>query len=56
MPKAPDAVRRNLDMASLGADLCIAFGDGKGTRNMIACAESCGIPVRRELTAAEALR
>jgi hypothetical protein len=39
---------RNRQMASLGADLCIAFGDGKGTRDMIAAAEAAGIPVRRE--------
>jgi len=40
--------RRNSEMASLGADLCLAFWDGKskGTAHMIKCAVECGIPVR----------
>lgn len=39
---------RNAQMAKRGADLCIAFWDGKspGTRHMIECATKCGIPVR----------
>lgn len=37
---------RNREMASLGADLCIAFGDGRGTHNMMDEAQRLGIPVR----------
>lgn len=39
---------RNREMADIGADLCIAFWDGKspGTANMIAEATRHGIPVR----------
>jgi len=39
---------RNALMASAGADVYIAFWDGKspGTRHMIECATKCGIPVR----------
>jgi hypothetical protein len=38
---------RNEKMASLGADLCIAFWDGRstGTKHMMECAERRGIPV-----------
>lgn len=38
---------RNERMASLGADLCIAFWDGRsnGTRDMMQRAEAHGIPV-----------
>ena len=38
---------RNEHMAELGADLCIAFWDGRsnGTRDMITRAEGYGIPV-----------
>jgi hypothetical protein len=38
---------RNEHMASLGADLCIAFWDGqsKGTAHMVDCAETYGIPL-----------
>ena len=38
---------RNRLMAALGADLCIAFWDGKsaGTADMIRCAEKLSIPV-----------
>jgi hypothetical protein len=40
--------RRNDKMAKLGADICIAFWDGKsrGTLNMIQTAVTYGIPVR----------
>lgn len=38
---------RNERMAALGADLCLAFGDGRGTRSMIAAAERHGILVTR---------
>ena len=40
--------RRNCEMASLGADLCLAFWDGKsrGTLDMITRATAAGIPVR----------
>lgn len=39
--------RRNRLMASIGADLCIAFWDGKstGTKDMIDVARAAGIPV-----------
>lgn len=39
---------RNRKMAQLGADLCLAFWDGKspGTKNMIEEAEKAGIPVK----------
>lgn len=39
---------RNAEMAARGADICIAFWDGKspGTSNMIKCAVEHGIPVR----------
>lgn len=38
---------RNTHMAELGADLCIAFWDGrsKGTAHMVDCAEKHGIPL-----------
>ena len=38
---------RNNEMAKLGADLCIAFWDGKsaGTQHMIETAKRYGIPV-----------
>lgn len=38
---------RNLDMAELGADLCLAFWDGrsKGTAMMVDLAEKHGIPL-----------
>lgn len=38
---------RNERMASLGADLCIAFWDGRstGTAHMMDCARRVGIPV-----------
>lgn len=36
---------RNKAMAESGADLCLAFYGGKGTRNMIDCAKAQGIPV-----------
>lgn len=38
---------RNAHMASLGADLCIAFWDGrsKGTQHMVDLAEDAGIPL-----------
>jgi YspA, cpYpsA-related SLOG family len=38
---------RNAEMAQAGADLCIAFWDGRssGTAHMMECAESAGIPV-----------
>lgn len=38
---------RNEHMAELGADLCIAFWDGRsnGTAHMMAAADSRGIPV-----------
>lgn len=38
---------RNREMAVLGADVCLAFGDGQGTRHMVRMAEQRGIPVRR---------
>jgi hypothetical protein len=40
-------ILRNEEMARLGADLCIAFWDGrsKGTQHMTECAEVHGIPV-----------
>src|SRR5574337_486757 len=40
---------RNIDMAELGADLCIAFWDGRstGTAHMIEKAREQGIPVER---------
>ncbi len=39
---------RNVEMAKLGADLCLAFWDGKsrGTKHMIETAVQHGIPVR----------
>lgn len=39
--------RRNIEMADLGADLCIAFWDGRstGTNHMITVASERGIPV-----------
>ena len=39
---------RNRKMAQLGADICLAFWDGKsrGTKNMIEEAEKAGIPVK----------
>jgi hypothetical protein len=37
---------RNERMAFLGADLCLAFPGGNGTRSMIRCAVAYGIPVR----------
>lgn len=37
---------RNEEMAKLGADLCIAFPGGAGTRDMIRRAEAHDIPVR----------
>jgi hypothetical protein len=45
--KAAGAIR-NREMASLGADLCIAFWDGAstGTRNMMEHAERYEIPVK----------
>jgi hypothetical protein len=38
---------RNMEMAALGADLCIAFWDGasKGTAQMMRCARARAIPV-----------
>ncbi|MEV2277273.1 hypothetical protein AB0I72_16980 [Nocardiopsis sp. NPDC049922] len=36
---------RNKHMARLGADGCIAFPGGAGTRDMIASARAAGIPV-----------
>jgi hypothetical protein len=38
---------RNFYMANLGADLCIAFWDGRssGTAHMVDCAEAAGIEV-----------
>jgi hypothetical protein len=41
-------VLRNEHMASLGADLCVAFWDGQstGTAHMMRTAEAHGIPVR----------
>jgi hypothetical protein len=41
-------ILRNIRMAELGADLCIAFWDGRssGTAHMIAVATTHGIPVR----------
>lgn len=39
---------RNRYMGALGAELCIAFGDGRGTQHMVDTAERRGIPVRRE--------
>lgn len=40
-------VIRNMEMAYLGADLCIAFWDGRsaGTRDMVDRAEAQGIPI-----------
>lgn len=38
---------RNQAMVDSGADLCLAFGTGKGTRDCIARAERAGIPVVR---------
>lgn len=38
---------RNQNMAAAGGDLLIAFPGGRGTANMIRCAEAAGIPVRR---------
>lgn len=40
-------LRRNLEMAELGADLCIAFWDGQstGTAHMVQSAQFHGIPV-----------
>jgi hypothetical protein len=40
-------LERNTHMAALGADLCIAFWDGRstGTRDMLDKAEAAGIPV-----------
>lgn len=39
--------RRNTEMAQLGADLCLAFHNGRssGTKHMIEQAEKYGIPV-----------
>lgn len=39
---------RNTEMATLGADICLAFWDGKspGTQHMISQAVKHGIPVR----------
>lgn len=38
---------RNAEMAKSGADVCVAFPQGKsaGTRGMMRLAEKCGIPV-----------
>lgn len=40
--------RRNAEMAGLGADLCLAFWDGRspGTAHMVTVATQAGIPVR----------
>lgn len=38
---------RNAHMASLGADLCIAFPGGRGTADMVRRAALQGIPVRK---------
>lgn len=38
---------RNRETADDGADLCIAFGDGKGTRNMCYWASRFGIATLR---------
>ena len=41
-------MRRNAEMASLGADMCVAFWDGKsrGTLHCLTCCVELGIPVR----------
>ena len=39
---------RNRYMGALGAELLIAFGEGRGTNHMVSVAESREIPVRRE--------
>lgn len=39
---------RNSKMVALGADLCLAFGDGKGTTDCARKAEAAGIPLRWE--------
>lgn len=39
---------RNGFMGALGADLLIAFGEGRGTNHMVEIAERRNIPVRRE--------
>jgi hypothetical protein len=46
-PKVAPLVR-NRHMAILGAQLCVAFWDGRstGTKHMMDCAEARGIPVR----------
>ena len=36
---------RNKHMADLGADLCVAFPGGNGTRHMVRTARSAGISV-----------
>ena len=43
----PAGFIRNAEMGRLGADLCIAFWDGRsnGTLHMMNFAKSCGIPV-----------
>jgi predicted Rossmann-fold nucleotide-binding protein len=37
--------RRNREMSSSGADLCVAFPGGRGTEDMIRCAKRAGIKV-----------
>lgn len=46
-PKKAAPLLRNRHMASLGADLCIAFWDGRsnGTRHMVSEAAAYDIPV-----------
>lgn len=49
-------LRRNEEMAKLGADLCISFWNGRstGTKHMLAMAEKYGIPTE-EIEVADGL-